>query len=467
MKINKKYNLTFTYLLCLGILFQSCKKFLNIDPPISSIEQDLVFQNNPQATSAVVGMYSSMNSNGFASGTTTSVTFYAGMSSDDLIGYNTILPFYENHLVAELPEINALYNDFYRTIYKANVILEGLDASSSLSPPVKAQLQGETYFIRSFANFYLVNLFGPIPLPLTSDYRTTESLPRSSVEAVYAQILSDLKKAESLLVDAYPGTGRSRPNKAVAQALLARVYLYKQDWINAETYSSLVIDKTVDYNLVDMDAVFLTNSREAIWQLIPPTGNTNSQDGSALIPGLSSAPTKASLTPDLVLNGFETGDKRSTTWIKSYTIGSSVYYYPYKYKGITVTGISESTTLFRLAEQYLIRAEARINREDLINGIKDLNKVRQRTLPNGVNVNNIPPLLTTLTKSDAQFALEKERRRELFSEWGHRWFDLKRTGRADVVLSVIKPLWQAEYKLYPIPSDELNRNKNIRQNDGY
>jgi len=64
--------------------------------------------------------------------------------------------------------------------------------------------------------------------------------------------------------------------------------------------------------------------------------------------------------------------------------------------------------------------------------------------------------------------IEQERRIELLGEWGHRWFDLKRTGRADVVLSGLKPNWNSEDVLLPIPESEILSNANLLpQNPGY
>jgi len=79
---------------------------------------------------------------------------------------------------------------------------------------------------------------------------------------------------------------------------------------------------------------------------------------------------------------------------------------------------------------------------------------RARATPTASNPNPLPPLSTTLSKENALLAVEQERKVELFSEWGHRWFDLKRTGRANSVLGIIKPLWQSTDILYPLPLSE-------------
>jgi len=463
----KNYKLIF---ILSGIAFSeiSCEKFLEIPPPKSSLVQETVFKNNDQATSAVTGIYSSMSaSSSYASGSNSSITCFAGLSSDELIGYNlTNLPFYENQLTPEFISLQTLYSSPYKTIYTANSIIEGLSTASGVTTQVKSQLEGEALFIRAFAYFYLVNLFGQVPLHLTADYRTTQTAYKASTSELYQQIIKDLKASEILLSDTYPTAGRVRPNRSAAQCMLARTYLYLQDWENAEKYATLVIQKTTVYSLVNLDAIFLANSNEAIWQLMP-TANSNTQDG--LLFNLTTTPIYVSLRNNFATGGFEPNDRRQTSWVKSFTNSTGTYYYPNKYKIRSSTTVTEFSMILRLAEQYLIRAEARINQGKIDAGITDLNLIRTRARPAPtVNIPNpLPPLSTTLSKTEALLAVERERKIELFSEWGHRWFDLKRTGRADEILGPLKSKWQSTDVLYPIPSGEINLNKNITQNPGY
>jgi len=457
------------YILLISACFQfSCKKYLDIDPPKSSLVQETVFRSDDQATSSITGIYATMANSGYASGNSSSITCLSGLSSDELVGYNTDnLKFYENQIAPESSMLQSLYSGSYQSIYAANAVLEGLAGpNNGVTPPVKAQLTGEALFIRAFAYFYLVNLFGSIPLQLTTDYRVTQIASQKPVAQIYEQIILDLKAAELVISDSYITPGRVRPNKSTVQAMLARTYLYMQDWENAEKYSSLVIAKTNTYSLVNIDAIFLANSQEAIWQL-NPAPNANSRDGNLFI--LTSTPLFVSLRNTFALTAFEPNDKRQTSWVKSYTNNTGTYYFPYKYKVQSSTIVTEYSMVLRLAEQYLIRAEARINQGKIDLGISDLNLIRNRArpIPTSITPNPLPGLITTLNKAEALSAVEQERKVELFSEWGHRWFDLKRTGRTGSVLSQIKSQWQSTDELYPIPSLELNRNSNIIQNQGY
>jgi hypothetical protein len=146
-------------------------------------------------------------------------------------------------------------------------------------------------------------------------------------------------------------------------------------------------------------------------------------------------------------------------WLKANVISGQSFYYPFKYKVRSGTPVTEYLVVLRLAEQYLIRAEARVQQDKLQAAKDDLNEIRKRA---GV------PNTTAATKQEILTALEHERQTEFFAEWGHRWLDLKRTERANAVLGVLKvPNWQATDVLYPIPLQEIQRNPALVQNEGY
>src|SRR5699024_8636093 len=135
-------------------------------------------------------------------------------------------------------------------------------------------------------------------------------------------------------------------------------------------------------------------------------------------------------------------------------------YFPRKYKEDLNTKESlEYSILFRLAEQYLIRAEARVHLGKIAKAQNDLNKIRNRAgLPNTI----------AHTEKELVEAIIQERQIELFTEYGQRWFDLKRTHKAAEALSPIKPNWKDTDILLPLPESELELNPNLQpQNKGY
>lgn len=185
----------------------------------------------------------------------------------------------------------------------------------------------------------------------------------------------------------------------------------------------------------------------------------NTQEAIFFVPGSS---TQAPVYPlrDGLIAAFEPGDKRLGVWTGNTVIGSQVFYYPYKYKVTSGSPASEYHVVFRLAEQYLIRAEARMQEGNVEGAINDINSIRTRA--------GLGMLSLSLTPDQVAVAISQERRIELFAEFGHRWLDLKRTGKADLVIGTLKPsTWRPEAALWPVPQAQRNANPFLTQNKGY
>lgn len=454
----------------------SCKDFVAIKEPVEQLATKKVYSNDEIAMSAIRGIYvKMMTTSAFSAGNVYSITLLVGRSADDFVNYSSDLyyrQFAENDLLPDNSALKGgLWQSPYQIIYAANSVLENLKLSANISPAVKKQLSGEAKFIRAFCHFYLCSLFGEVPIILTTDYRVNAISFASTKAEIYAQLIKDLMEAKDDLLDDYPSTERIRANKWAAAALLGRVYLYNEEWKNAEKQASEIIQQN-QYSLPDdLNQVFLKNSPESILQFVVPTSlSVNTWEGNRFI--LTAAPTASTiqvvLSPNL-LQAFEPGDQRAAKWVGTYTNGSSSWKYPFKYKVKTgSTPRNEYTMILRLAEQYLIRAEARIQLNNISAGIEDLNKLRTRAraLATVGIPNPLPPLSSVLGKADALLAVEQERRIELFSEWGHRWLDLKRTNRADAVLKSIKGAsWQHTDVFYPIPATELLNAPNLKPNE--
>lgn len=451
------------FILAIALLMGSCKKYVEIPAPKDQLVSDLVFTDDKTATAAVSGLYSRMNA--FNSSFANFYGNFLPASSADEVRYGfssaSLDEFRENELLASNTAVNSLWEPVYSFIFHANSILEGLTDNTQVSPELQKQLKGEAYFLRAFYYFYLVNYFGDVPLVLNTDYKTNTSLPRTPVNDVYASVINDLIAAQENLGDAYPTAERTRVNKAVATTLLARVYLYREQWAQAEQEASKVIGDSKYELLADLNSVFLKNSREALWQLQTintSTAGVNTWEGFSMVPASPTGTPLYRLYPDFVGN-FETGDKRFTNWVREFTNASGTVHFPYKYKIRTNTPVLEYSMVMRYAELFLIRAEARAQQNNIDGAIDDLNEIRSRA--------GLDDLENTLSKDDVLQAVEKERKLELFSEWGHRWFDLKRTGRALEVLSIIKPDIEANDLLYPIPLSAILTNPNLEQNPGY
>jgi hypothetical protein len=455
-------NLSWALLIC-GIPL-SCKKLIEVHPPADQLTTDAVFSSDETATSAILGLYSEiMKFNNYIGNGALSV--YPGLSADEITRTATNATddaFSSNSIPTNSTVLQTnLWQKAYNHIYQANAILENLSRSESVSAGVKDQLSGEAKFLRAFFHFYLVNLFGPVPQVTSTDYRLNQSIVRSDTALVYQQIVRDLAEAVALLKDQYPSQEKVRVNKWAAAALLSRVYLYQKEWEKAEKLATQVINSGA-YQLAPPAQVFLPNSIEAILQFVPAQNQIfNTSEGFSFIPASSTARPNYKLTSYL-LSAFEPGDARKSAWVKSTTISGVTYYYPYKYKvrsGQAGSPKSEYNVVLRFSEQYLIRAEARVHQNKIIESLMDLNAVRSRS--------GLPDITASEPAALLQ-AIEKERQVELFSEWGHRWMDLKRTGRANDVLGVVKaPNWQATDVWYPIPQNEILSNPSLTQNAGY
>jgi len=482
-----------------GISFSisSCEKLVVVPPPTNSIAENNVYTNDATAISVLTALYSSMNAKDInpIQGTG-SIALYTGLSSDEFTLYSGItdpthIAYYVNAL-----QVNILpgsgsdhWAPLYNNVFKCNAAIEGLGASTGLTPAVKQQLLGEAKFMRAFYYFYLVNLYGDVPLPLTTDPKVNSLLARTPKAQVYQQMIADLKDAQNLLSTNYldatllsTTTERVRPTEWAADALLARVYLYSGDWINAEAQATAVINNASLYSLVALNSVFLKNSQEAIWQLQPTDINFNTTEARALVIP-ATGPSTGGVVDNPVylsanlLKSFEPGDQRGVygNWVDtvSFQPTSTTYdtvVFPYKYKvntspGVTsASGMTEYFMMLRLGEQYLIRTEARAQQNNIGGAQSDLNIIRTRAGLSNTSAGDQASLLT---------AILHERQVELFSEWGHRWFDLKRTGNVDAVMSVITPQkaggapWNSYQQLYPLPLSDLQQAPNLVQNSGY
>lgn len=457
MKNRTQYILYKALVIAAVTLASSCKKFVDLGAPPTQVLYEDAFKTDASAQSVILGIYS--NAAAATNGYITLTNFYAGVSADD-IQYNGTDPLYQEFANNALTNTNGyaanIWQLSYALIKHTNNAISGLNASNTLTPARKNQLLGEAKFIRAYAYFYLTNYFGDVPLVLKDDNFVFENalLPRSSTSAVYAQIIDDLTDAQSKLSATYEGTLRGRVNKYAANALLARVYLYLKDYANAETQATLVIGSGT-YSLPSPDASFINTSNEVIWQIANITGA--SVFGSIYITAATVVPT--STLTDATYQSFAANDLRRSNWVAPKTISGRTYNAITKYKVASGTG-NEYNVALRVAEQYLIRAEARAQLNNLSGAKTDLDAVRTRAGLGGISA--------TLTQAQTLSAIELDRKLELFGEWGHRWLDLKRTNRADAVLGALRPTtWKSTAVLFPIPQSQTLANPSLTQNPGY
>ena len=442
-------------ILLISMPMWSCKKFVDTTPTDRLVGK-FIFDSDASIVAAMGGVYAQ-----FAASPTslfTNPALYADEATrtSDLVSQNnTYTP--DTYL--------DYFATYYSAIYNANAILDGIDKAGSISPAVAAKVKGEALFIRAFSHFILVNYYGSTPYITTSDANISAKLGNTPIATIYQNIISDLKISAGLLDNTYPDAYRSKANKQAVNALLAKVYLYSKDWVNAEKSATDVITSGLYTINPDLNSVFISTSSEIIYQLYNAFGTSL---GSQFVPSnlTTTSGWRYIVRPGLI-SALIPGDLRKGTWYMAGTGSAATSYYPNKYKLLsTDPSNAEYHVLFRLSEMYLIRAEARAQQNtpaSIAAGNVDMQITRSRA---GLTM----PLVTT-TSAQLLTAIANERRIELGFEMGNRWFDLKRTDQAVTVLSALspnpKPAFDAHLLLLPFYRQYTILNENLKQNPGY
>ena len=367
---------------------------------------------------------------------------------------NQFLQIDQNQLSADNVLITEAWTQMYQAVNGANNVIAALPGINDPLLPAaeKNQLLGEAYFLRALVYFDLGRGWGGVPLALTPTRSKAngQGLRRSTQAQTYDQVLADLTQAETLLPEA---ATRNRAVKAAARALRARLHLYRQQWAEAGASATQVIAST-NYRLVTPYRTFSTApflSQESVFELTFSNSDANTMWNnwfpSALGGQFNFQPVPAAIA---LLNDPAVGGSRAALLASTVIAGSPVTYGNLYSRSAQR---DDPSYVLRLAEQYLIRAEAHARQAKLPEAIADLNAVRTRA---GVGAT------TATTTAQLLLAIENERRVEFAFE-ADRWFDLVRTGRAGDVLGVTdQRRW-----LFPIPFNDLVADPDLVQNPGY
>jgi hypothetical protein len=344
-------------------------------------------------------------------------------------------------------QVLSTWSSLYDGISRVNYLLEAIPSVSGLTDAQQSQYRGEALFLRGLMYSVLTAWHGDVPIMNDPARGVDENslVARSPQADVYAMIVTDLEEAATLLS---PTLRDGRATQGAANALLARVYLEMGSNALARDRATAVISNTA-YDLVDDYASIWTSkfSDESIFELPFSINNSNSLAfwyfPASLGGRLGYAPTAE------FYNAFEAGDERRDAQIG--IEGGQRYARKY----FRVANGDDNVVVLRLAEMYLIRAEAnaRLNADPAVVRA-DIDIVRDRA--------ELAPLPATVdTQAELLDAILRERRFELAYE-GLRFFDLRRHGVAMTVLGI-----PAERLLFPIPQGERDVNPNLTQNTGY
>ena len=352
---------------------------------------------------------------------------------------------------------------YYHAIYIANYIIENQTKITEATQDEISQLVGEAYMMRAYCHFLLVNLYADAythcnpattrGIPLSLEANVNNVLTCSSVEQVYQQVIADIKEAKNLLKVATWDEGYTyRFNQISADALLARVYLYKGDWQNALAEAKVVMEKHGE--LEDLtDSKVLPNYYKSVESIV------------ALEQVMTSGYVKIGVPNKALVDTYRTGDKRKALYFKAQT--ASVYSL-IKYGD---KGNDGYRCTFRSAEAYLIAAEAAAQNAADNAAADDANLAEARTYLKQLMAKRYAQAkytqyaaeLDTMQKADLLKAIYNERTCELAFE-GHRWFDLRRTTRQQLSKtygenSYVLEADDSRYTLrFPIEAVEANPN---------
>lgn len=364
----------------------------------------------------------------------------------------------------------SFWNTAYLTINEANYVIEGADVIEDVPQETRDRIKGEAYFQRGFMYFDLARAYGYEPgrevngwdqsaiirTEPTRDVSDADLRSRSSNVDVYNQAREDLEEALDLLES--DDRGVYFANYAAANALLARLHLYLENWDEAINYADEAITAS-GLELVDSESDFVANTfnevpnPESIYEISidPVEESLGSNDG--LCPWTNPTHWFDIMPSQDLLDIYDPDDYRNN-WFAVHTDD-----YPYTLKWDCSTGpFDDNIPVVRLPEMYLIMAEAHAELDQLTLALDALEEVQTARG------------LTAFTTADQDAIIDEvmvERRRELNFE-GHRWFDLKRRGMDVTKQEGAETVPYDDFRILPdLPSDEVDNNPNLEQNPGY
>jgi len=443
-----KYIIAFSLTLPLG----ACEKLLDVQPK-SAISDTQTIVDKASAETALRGVYSALADGSFYGTGFQSIGYLSGDNVQWTGSQSQVQEFINHKVNADNSTVSNAWTAIYRTINRANNVLAKVPqvaTNATFSETLRNQIIGEAYFIRALAYFDLARTWGGVPIITNPTQSPTENwnVPKSTAAETYAQVLADLDLAEPLLPET---TKRFQATRKTVWALKARYFLYQQDYAKAEEYASKLIGDAANYQLLKPYSAFFANNvrgtQESVFEIFYSATETNAHRNQWQ-PQTNGGTRQWAPNSALVelLNNPVTGGSRSALIAKD---NQNRWYGNLYYR----SPATDPSFVIRIAELYLIRAEARAQQGNITGALADLNAVRDRA--------ELVPV-EAVTTEEILLAIENERRLEFAFE-PHRWYDLVRTGRAQQVLQVT----DTKRFVMPIPAEQLLIDPGLTQNDGY
>ena len=441
------------FLFALAFIVMSCNKVLDVKPTDSVAAEDAI-QNKAGVEHAILGSYNALQSTGLYY---LNAMIVGDLAADNLTHTGTMMEYSQiekKPIPAENSIVEGMWSGAYNGINCVNNILVKLPSVTGLTPAEADNYEGEALFIRALLHYYLATYFGGVPIQIqpTLDLSHVD-IARNTLAEVYDQVISDLVNAKAKLSSVKV---KGRANSYAASALLAKVYLSKFQQVGDQASAGLAITEASQvinggYSLAtDYASLFnpKNNSSESIFEVVFDVQNYTRLAQYFFSRNLSGRYEIAPTTG--LIKSFE---KNDTLRLDAAIAYDTINKQPYGFKYIDVAGGTDHVYVLRLAEMYLIRAEALAYSNGAVASIQaDINTVRNRAGLLNTTAASIP---------DLKLAVENECRHEFAFE-GHRWPDLVRTKRAATVLGI-----DEKYTLFPIPLSEKQTNNSMVQNPGY
>lgn len=449
-----KRTLTYTFSVLILVFGSfSCDEILE-PKPVDILTDDLVLNEPNDVPDVEIGLYSAFR--GIVSNTVISGDFTA-----DMLLHNGTFSQYREIGTKQITSANAsaaaLWSSIYSAVYVSNFIFENLPAVNGVTTSQRNKTMGTAHFLRGLSYFYGLYTFGGIPNVKTTFIDDNRDIPRASKEEILALILDDYEEALDLLPEEPANAGFV--SKDAVRAAMARYYLYSKQWSLAEKFASDIINSGRYLLEPEFESIVLEDfTDEAIFEI-----GYNITDDPGTLNNLFKSRREIIPSNELVvaLASSQSGTRfRSIEFNVNNLAGTDNGWSVATY-GTADEG-NNNVVVFRLAEMFLIRAEARANQNN-VSGLNsaqsDINELRTRAKA---------PLVPVVSQSQMLLTIEEERRMELPFE-GHRWYDLVRTGRVTAVMTAFSPNWKSTYELWPIPQTELQNNPSLagQQNPGY
>ncbi len=469
----------FLILFCI-LLFTACSEdFINL-APISEQSAANFYKTETDLDQAVAATYDALQDGAQYGGN--GFDHFMEVRSDNTFNDNTTqnsgqrAQFDNFQLTANNTMLNATWTSCYKGIQRCNIVLNRIDDVDMAAEKRTIRI-GEMKFIRALTYFNLVRIWGDVPLIINEIEDPFEgfSHTRTSVNEVYAQIITDLEEAIASLPATVETSEIGRATKGAAQTLLGKVYLTTQQYQQAIEVLEQVINSGTYELLPDFAEVFSVNNEnniESIFEVQYKSGTNG--EGNATTDPTQGQDVNNKPSPNMVKLFQENPDDRFEASVEL-TSGA-----PYSKKRIDVRGsdgtFGFNTMVLRYADVLLMCAEAlnEVSYQENGQAFDYLNLVRNRAQASAYSATELPD------QESFRTAIAKERRLELAFE-NHRWFDLVRTQKAVAVMnaanegglstnaaSALAFTMEAYQVLYPIPQAQIDASAaKLTQNPEY